>query len=55
MDKDQNKKLIEMEDKALDKVAHVLVSIARELARKESAGDKEVDALLQELRDEKYN
>ena len=55
MDEKQRKQLEELEDKAIDQVAHALVSIARELVRKEDAGDKEVDELLQGLQGRMYN
>ena len=55
MDEKRHKQFEESEDKAIDQVAHALISIARELIRKEAAGDKEIDALLQDLRKEEYN
>ena len=55
MDEKQRKQLEELEDKAIHQVARALVSIARELVRKEDAGDKEVDELLQDLRGRMYN
>lgn len=55
MDEKQHKQLEELEDKAVDQIARALVSIARELVRRENAGGKKVDDLLQDLKSREYN